>query len=175
MRQPSRRMPPSPTKPMTLAGKIALALFGLAVAALFWSHPLLLVPLVAVVAWGVVISFQGSRRLAQLSAQRPGESICTFARSFDYRTVDTWAIRAVFEELQPCCRFKHGTMPLRATDNFDHDLRIDGEELDAMAEDMAFRAGRSMENTVENPLYGKVSTVSDLVLFLVNQPRRKAA
>jgi hypothetical protein len=40
------------------------------------------------------------RRLAGLAVGRPGESICTFARSFGRRAADTWVIRAVYEELQ---------------------------------------------------------------------------
>ena len=110
-------------------------------------------------------------RLASLAAGRQGESICSFARSFDCRAVDTWVIRAVFEELQPYCRFGRGTLPLRPSDDLVGVLCIDEEELDELAEDIADRAGRSMEGCVDNPLYGNVKSVSDLVMFLVKQPR----
>ena len=132
-------------------------------------------PLVFVVVAGIAICCFGfylmnMRSLAKLAAERPGESICTFARSFDCRVVDTWIIRAVFEALQPYCQFSGGTMPLRASDLLGDVLQIDHEELDDLAIEIAKRVGRSMDRFVENPLFGKVNTVADLVFFLLNQP-----
>lgn len=115
------------------------------------------------------------RRMGLLADERRGESICSFARSFDYRSVDTWVIRAVFEELQPWCRFGSGVMPLRANDQLAGILGIVDEDLDELARDVAHRAGRSLESCSRNPYIGKVKTVSDLVQFLVNQPLKEAS
>jgi hypothetical protein len=63
-------------------------------------------------------------------------------------------------------------MPLRATDDFDVDLRIDPEDLDDLAGDIAYRTGRSLEGYTENPPYGKIRTAGDLVQFFVAQPSK---
>jgi hypothetical protein len=63
-------------------------------------------------------------------------------------------------------------LPLRPTDDLDSALRIDSGDLEDLAGDIACRTGRSLEDGVKNPLYGSVKTVSDLVMFFVNQPRR---
>jgi hypothetical protein len=91
--------------------------------------------------------------------------------SFDCREVDTWVIRAVFESLQPYCRFGRGTLPLRPTDDLDGDLRMDPVDLEDLAVGIAHRTGRSLEDGVKNPLYGSVKTASDLVMFIANKPR----
>src|SRR4051812_6326774 len=66
-----------------------------------------------------------STGLLALAKARPGESICTFARSFDCRAVDTRLIRATVEELQP---WIPPGFPLRHTDRLGGDLRIDNED-----------------------------------------------
>jgi hypothetical protein len=172
MREPSRKMPPTPSRPMTWTGALVLALLGTGLVALVCCVPAFLAPIGAVVLARVVLTFSESRRLARLAADRQGESICSFAGSFDCRVVDTWVIRAVFEELQPYCRFGRGTLPLRPTDDLDSALRIDSGDLEDLAGDIACRTGRSLEDGVKDPLYGSVKTVSDLVMFFVNQPRR---
>ena len=151
------------------------SLLGAALAAFVYCLPVILAPIGVIVLLTVTWGLGQRRRLARLAADRQGESICSFARSFDYRAVDTWVIRAVFEELQPYCNFGRCMLPLRATDDLEDLLRIDPEDLDDLASDMAFRAGRSLEDCDKNPFYGKVKTASDLVLFLVNQPSREAA
>jgi hypothetical protein len=172
MRKPSRTMPPKPSRPMTWTGALVLSLLGAGLVSLLCFVPALLALIVAILLATVAMTFGQSRRLARLSADRQGESICSFARSFECREVDTWIIRAVFEALQPYCRFGRGTLPLRPTDDLDGDLRIDPEDLEDLAGDIAYRTGRSLEDRVKNPLYGNVKTVSDLVIFFANQPRR---
>jgi hypothetical protein len=41
--------------------------------------------------------------------------------------------------------------------------------------DIAYRTGRSIEDWEKNPFYGRAHTVSDLVMFFVNQPRQSPA
>lgn len=110
-------------------------------------------------------------RLLAIAARREGESICQFARSFDTRVVDTWVIRAVYDVLQQQLEFAKAAFPVRPSDDLKA-LVIDPDDLDmALAPEVARRAGRSVENTEENPYYGKVRTVADLVMFFNAQPR----
>ena len=46
-----------------------------------------------------------------------------------------------------------------------------GEDLDEVAEELAVKAGRQWADLESNPLYGQVTTVGDLVLFLNRQPK----
>ena len=138
-------------------------------------QPLILVAIGVVVILSIVGGILDHRRLSRLAAERQGESICTFARSFDYRVIDTWIIRAVFEELQPWCKSGRLVMPLRAEDDLEGGLKIDLEDLDDLLLDIADRSRRSTEDCDRNPFFGKVKTVSDLVSFLMHQPSTKAA
>src|SRR5262245_18821422 len=116
MRTPSRKMPPAPSRPMTWRGALVLAGLGAMFAAFVYCFPVILAPIGVATFVTVIASISDGRRLARLATDRQGESICSFARSFDYRAVDTWIIRAVFEELQPYCNFGRHVLPLRATD-----------------------------------------------------------
>jgi hypothetical protein len=102
---------------------------------------------------------------------RGGESICSFARSFDTRHTDTWVIRAVHQEIQLLLSSHVPNFPVRASDSLLEDLRIDADELEELLLDIAMRSGRSLDRTESNPFYGKIHTVSDLVLFIAAQPR----
>jgi hypothetical protein len=62
-----------------------------------------------------------------------------------------------------------------ADDNMTEDLRVDADDLDMdLVPHIAERAGRSLNDTRRNPLYGKVRTVRDLVAFLEAQPKWKS-
>jgi hypothetical protein len=114
--------------------------------------------------------------LRALAEVRHGESICEFARNFDPRTVDTWIVRAVYEQLQDQLKSRHPRFPLRASDRLKQDLLLDDDDLDLdIAEMVEQRTGRSLERIEENPLFGKVETARDLVLFFNAQPMRSAA
>ncbi|HEY2156268.1 MAG TPA: hypothetical protein VGH33_11605 [Isosphaeraceae bacterium] len=172
MRKPSRQMPPAPTRTTPLGGWLIVGILGTCLLSLVWLFPIVLALIVLIAFVNVHLTIARSCRLGRLAAGRQGESICTFARSFDRRTVDTWIIRAAFEELQPYCRFGRRTLPLRATDDLDGVLQIDPKDLDDLAADIAYRAGRSMGETAQNPLCENVRTVADLVIFFTHQPVR---
>src|SRR4051812_38140996 len=100
MRKPSRRMPPSPSQPISRTGvAIWYSLIGMIGALLLYYIPICMLPIRVVILVHVLLNLFDQPRLARLAADRQGESICTFARSFDCRAIDTWIIRAVFEEL----------------------------------------------------------------------------
>jgi hypothetical protein len=104
----------------------------------------------------------------RMRAERAADSICTFARSFPRREVDTWVIRAVWDQLD--LRF-----PVRAEDRLTDDLGMDDVDLDFDMAGVADRCGRSLATPERNPWYGKVETVGDLVRFVAAQPRVSAA
>lgn len=106
------------------------------------------------------------RNFKRLKAKRMDESICTFSRSLPARTHDTWVVRAVYEELSRATK-----LPLRPGDHLSNDLKIDSEDLDDISFEIARRAGRSMKETKSNPLFGRVTTVADVVEFMEKQPK----
>jgi hypothetical protein len=65
-------------------------------------------------------------------------------------------------------------LPIRPSDSFSADYGIVDEDLDDLGKDIARLAQRSMAQTEQNPLYGRVQTVADLVHFIQYQPRLSA-
>src|SRR5436190_2069710 len=148
MKPPSRRMPVAPVqKPSWLAWVFLAALITGLVYWIFRQPYVGLVILgLALLYWFQTTLEKRSRR--RLAASRAGESICSFARSFDQKT-DTWIIRAAYEEL---CRFltiDSRPLPVRRQDHCERDLSIDPEDLGDLAVDIAFRARRSMDDSDE--------------------------
>ena len=111
-----------------------------------------------------------SQRFGELAASRPSESICDFARSFDRHATDTVLIRSIYETVRE--QMGGPPVPLRAADRLLEDLDLDDDDLDEIAVEAAALAWRSLHSTDSNPLYGRVSTVQDLVDFLRHQPAR---
>ena len=66
----------------------------------------------AVIGWSAVADVMQKRRLSRLVAQRPDDSICTFARSFDRRAVDPLIIRSVYEAVQRNVHSEHQPFPV---------------------------------------------------------------
>jgi hypothetical protein len=154
-----------------------------------WAYPILVLVLIgigyyickhpyslfAVLALGILIWVEVSwnrRNMRRLASSRSGESICTFVDSFDCRSTDTWVLRAVYEELSGLLAIDGHPFPVKADDQCcEKGLKIDPEDLAELAADAAIRAGRSMDDAEQNPFYGKVHTVRDLVSFLEHQPK----
>ena len=82
--------------------------------------------------------------------------------------MDTWVIRAVYETLQDWLPTAH--FPVRATDHLESNLRLDADDLDVLAEEIGGRCRRTLDGCESNPLYGRVHTARDLVLFFMQQP-----
>ncbi|GAA5786307.1 hypothetical protein [Chitiniphilus shinanonensis] len=182
MRLPSRQMPPVPTHSADWKSWIILgaALSGmlLAVVNIVIDHPIG-APIVigALMASLLVMGCVADRRrqatMTQLAENRTGQSICEFARDFERRTVDTWILRAVYEQLQQELSLEDSQkpFPIRADDKL-IDLLSDDDTLDLdLLPDIAWRTGRSLEHCDANPYFGRVSTVRDLVLFFEAQPK----
>jgi hypothetical protein len=122
--------------------------------------------------------FDHKRKVAvvrNIGALRHGESICEFARAFDARSVDTWVIRAAYEQLQHHLEHIAPQFPVRSSDRLSEDLLIDDEELDMeLALELEQRTHRSLKDTSSNSYLGKVRTVADLVHFFNAQPAPNA-
>lgn len=136
-----------------------------------WENPIILLFIVAIGL--MVIIEQRNRRIKQtkLSQERKELSICEFARSFDYRAIDTRVIRAVYETIQDYVSTPEILVPIKAEDDLTNVLEIDDEDLDLdLLVEILQRTGRSVDDTASNPYYGKVKSVGDLVYFVNAQP-----
>jgi hypothetical protein len=180
MRTPSRFMPPFQARVPGVVGwlfAIALAVGALLLSYRFAASAPLAMGLglgaLGVYVWHAVRSRR--RKLRAVAQMRVGQGICEFARDFDNRAVDTWVIRAVFEQLQSYLADVQPAFPVRAEDRLPKHLIADPDDLDMdLVHQIAQRTGRSLEKTDLNPHYGKVLTVRDLVLFFDAQPKRAA-
>lgn len=115
------------------------------------------------------------RKLRVLVTEREGESICDFARSFNAHEVDTWVIRAVYEQLQQYLTDVAPHFPVRSDDRLIGQLIVDPDDLDLdLVHEIATRTGRTLENLEKNAYYSQVHTVRDLVLFFNEQPTKNA-
>ena len=134
--------------------------------------------LVFILVCGVAASRENRRRLATLKAlatARQGETLCAFAREFDPRETDTWIIRAVYEQLQLYLGDEDCNFPIRAGDALVGLLMVDPDDLDMdIVQDIAARTGRSLDQLEQNPHFGRVRTVRDLVQFFNVQPLKNA-
>lgn len=109
-----------------------------------------------------------------LGKERSRLSICDFAREFDTRLVDTWVIRATYEQIQAALPTEH-KIPIKGSDHLIETLKFDEDDVDLdLVEEIAQRTGRSLENFEANPYYGKVTTAENLVLFFNQQPQANA-
>jgi hypothetical protein len=154
---------------------IALAILAFVPVYFLYDHPLgTSIVIVSFLMVSIVQHKRHRARLRMLAESRSGESICEFARTFGGGEIDTWVVRAVYEQLQ---QYLGGDVPvpIRATDRLKEDLPIDTEdlEMDLMAK-ISRRTGRSLTNTTANPYYERVRTVGDLVLFFNAQPKGSA-
>jgi hypothetical protein len=123
-----------------------------------------------------IISYWNYRRMRSIALTRENSTICTYARSFDYRNVDTKIMRAVYEKVQVWVgKYEGMNFPVEANDYFNETYNMDAEDLDDIYFEIAEELGISTENPEANPYWNKVTTVKNLVLFLHNQPKIKAA
>lgn len=168
-------MPKYKEKPTTPFGWLVLVLLVCLLLWLVWSFPylLLLVPVFILIdAWD---KKKRNEHFAKLLEDRENDSICTFSRHFEFREIDTWVIRAVYEQLQSYLNSEKEHFPVRATDDVFGDLMIDDEDFEYdIVEEIAQRTGRTLDNAESNPYYGKANIVENLVFFFNEQPKENA-
>jgi hypothetical protein len=164
------------SQPVTPVGRAIPAALIPGVVFWFVSHPSYLLPAVTIAAvlwlWIHIAGVIRTRRFDRMTRERSGGSICEFARHFRCAYFDPVVVRAVYETTQE--QYGRADLPIRPSDSFSADYGIVDEDLDDLAEDIAGLAHRSMEQTDQNPLYGQVQTIADLVYFIQHQPRLSA-
>ncbi|WP_444943585.1 hypothetical protein ACJJIK_19135 [Microbulbifer sp. ZKSA006] len=175
MRTASRFMPKYKAE---RASKFTSFAFLTAVLALFIYQPIYFLALAGLgllaIICGHIEQPKIDRHFQQLCEKRKDLSIGEFAREFERKTVDTWIIRAVYEQLQAALPTKQ-QVPIQASDKLFNTLKLDEDDLDLdLIEQIAQRTGRSLAGCGNNPYYGKVTTVRNLVLFFNRQPRTGA-
>jgi len=173
-------MPNFKSRTVGVVGWLLLAVLSAGAAYVAIAESKYFVAGVAVLAvLSVLANLQGkreNRKLLALAASREGQTICEFARDFDARAVDTWIIRAAYEQLQGQLRHIHPAFPVRADDRLKEDLFLDEDDLDMdLAQEVEARTGRSLDGSDNNPYFGRVKTVRDLVLFFQSQPKPGSA
>ncbi|AFV00104.1 hypothetical protein [Simiduia agarivorans] len=175
MKQASRFMPKY--EPKKASKPVVFAFFAIAVAIVIYQPWYLLVIAgiaLVVIVWSAIDQPNVERHFQNLCKERSGSSICEFAREFDSKVVDTWIIRAVYEQLQAALPTKQ-SVPIKASDGLFDTLMLDEDDLDLeLIEEIAQRTGRSVEGYESNPYYGKVTTAGNLVLFFNHQARANA-
>ena len=174
MRTPSRFMPQFPEERPHPFLKWIFAIGFLSIfSILIIISPYILGSLILIMLIGVAGDILEKRRIKRLANARAGESICTFARLMNAKNLDTHVVRAVYEEIGKRLSKPDSIFPLRPTDQLfkAKDLNLDDEDLYELLIAIAFRTKRSLENTRSNPYFNKVETVSDLVQFVMAQPR----
>lgn len=162
-------MPPLEAGPTTPCQWAVLVALGLGVVWALIAVPALRWAAVLMVIVSVIFNEIIGVRLRRLARTR-SDDIGTFARSLDVRNTDTWLIRAVYEEVNALLPSKLRPFPLRSTDTCEI-LHIDPEDLDDLVEIVAERAGYSLEQLEDNPHYGSVRTLGELIRCLQAQPR----
>lgn len=110
-----------------------------------------------------------SRKFRQLRDSRRKDNICAFARSVPIRELDTWVIRATYEELAIWVGDEMGPFPVHAADRLVEDLEIDGEDLCDVVIAISNRCERTLDEIDKNPLLPKMKTVEDLIRVVMWQ------
>jgi len=110
--------------------------------------------------------------MKKVATERGNPNICEYARSFDYRNVDTKIMREVWNEVQLNLGNYNGKpFPVKADDMFEKTYSMHPDDLDDIYWSVADRLGIDTEEPENNPYFNKVTSVKNLVLFLHNQPR----
>ncbi|WP_220386919.1 hypothetical protein [Cycloclasticus pugetii] len=110
--------------------------------------------------------------MKNIATKRGDPNICEYARSFDYRSVDTKIIREVWNEVQlNLGKYNDNPFPVKAEDMFEETYNMHPDDLDEIYWSVADRLGIDTEKSESNPYFNQVTSVKNLVLFLHNQPR----
>jgi hypothetical protein len=118
------------------------------------------------------VAFWHHRRMRYIALGRKNSDICRYARSFDYRAVDTKIMREVYNHVQAWAgKYEGIPFPVEADDCFNEIYNMHPDDLDDIYLEIAQKLGVSTEDPELNPYWNKVTTVKNLVLFLHNQKK----
>jgi len=171
LRVPSNRMPKYVAPESSWISQAFAALYCFAMLVLFIAlmiiHPEFILVMAGLIGVLFVMNKANEISLHRKQRERSSDSICTFARSFDCRAIDTWIIRAIYEEITSYVQY-----PIRANDDLEDDLIIDDEDWSGLIEVVAQRTGRSFDDCCASAPNTSIQTVRDLIHFLQDQPLR---
>lgn len=161
-------------RPPVAASRWAWAsLGGLGIVLVSWlvyDPASLLITGAVMVCLAVVGGVSWKYKFDRMTRERAGESICQFARFFRKGEVDPVIVRAVYESVQDW--LPHPALPIRPSDDFAKTYGIhDALDVEDLASEVAELTCRSLQKAEQNPFYGRVNTVADLVYFIQHQPR----
>jgi hypothetical protein len=160
----------------SLSGKIVayffILLFLAGVAWLCIEKPIALAIVSAIIIYLVIATVKENSRLRLMTSERAEDSICTFARAFDKRIIDPWTIRAAYDELQEYFGSLERPFPIRASDRFKEDLKMDGDDLCDLLFSIAKRSKHDITSLDDNL---QISTVGELVACISNLPKTSEA
>ncbi len=177
MRTLSRHLP-SPEAldgKMPFVGKIIVTSFFAAIGCWIVVAPYEALIILGSLTGLIAISMLRQRRWIARFRQERADTICDFRKSFNLREVDPWIIRATHEAFGAWLDPKQPCFPLRASDSIGGDLKIHPEDMGDLVFEVAERAGYDLSHCDANPLFGKVQTVEDFVLFINMEPRTREA
>ena len=149
-----------------------MGLFLTAVAWLCFTKPVALIIVSFIIICLVIATIKDNKRLRAIAAERAGDNICTFARAFDRRTVDPWTIRAAYDELQGYFGSIGRPFPIRASDRFQEDLKMDEDDLCDLLFAIAERSRHDITFLDANP---QINTIGELVTCISNLPKIEEA
>jgi hypothetical protein len=155
-----------------ISGWIMLATLVSIAIYLFYRHPYAVGGFaIAIIIRSWYTNVHHRNKFLGLAKLRESESICDFAKAFDARRIDTWVIRAVYEELQHAVEGFGVKLPIRPDDNLEETFAFDPDTLEwDIAPRIAQRTGRDFSDARGNPYYGKIVSAADLVRFFNLQP-----
>lgn len=120
-----------------------------------------------------VSSALSGRKFKQIRASRREDNICAFARSVPIRELDTWVVRATYEELASWVGTEKEPFPVHASDRLDEDLEIDDDDPCDVIIAICKRCGLTLDSIDENPFLSKMKTVEDLIKAVMWQKRKE--
>ena len=160
--------------PFSLVAWFYIILIIVLVFSMIYKYPFIILVFPVLAVWVYSDNKNNKKKYNSLLIERQELSICEFSRSFNCKEIDTWVIRAVYEQIQAYVSSENTLLPIKAQDNLFEILDIDEEDLELdIVEEIMQRTGRTMEDSCNNPYYDKVCTVKDLVLFVNEQPLEK--
>jgi len=105
-------------------------------------------------------------RMKKIAESRVKPDICDYARSFDYRKVDTEIMREVFVSMQDWVGKYNGIeFPVKAEDRFNSIYEMDREDLSYLCVTIAEKLKINLDDVKNNPYWSELNTVKDLVMF----------
>ena len=118
----------------------------------------------------------GSYQRRRLAASRPDQSICSFARDFDRRSVDPWVVRAVWEQLQDHSLLtKRGPFPVRAGDRLGKDYGLDADATASTTFGRSWRGARAGPLTLPSETRTTTGSTRSAISFISRATNRYLA